>query len=41
LVFTTAVFGVVFDARINQFKYMDTAKNRKIGFSTGESAKTG
>jgi hypothetical protein len=41
LVFTTAVFGFVPGRRINQLKYMRLAKHRKIGLSTGESAKTG
>jgi len=41
LVFTTAVFGVVLEVRINQFKCLDATKIREIGFSTGESAKTG
>jgi len=41
LVFTTAVFGVVLEIHINQFKYLNAKKIRKIGFSTGESAKSG
>jgi len=41
LVFTTAVFSVVSKDRVNQFNYLHLAKIRKIGLSTGESAKSG
>ena len=41
LVFTTAFFGVLADGEVNQLKYLRLAKRRKIGLSTGESAKTG
>ena len=41
LVFTTAVFGDVFETRINELRYLPCAQTRKIGLSTGESAKSG
>jgi hypothetical protein len=41
LVFTTAIFAVVFDVGVNQLKCLATAKTRKIDLSTGESAKSG
>jgi len=41
LVFTTANFVLLSDARINQLKYLMPGKFRKIDLSTGESAKSG
>jgi hypothetical protein len=41
LVFTTAIFGLVSVSIINQFRCLDPTEICKIGFSTGESAKTG